>query len=94
MKILWLPLFYMSIPWLLALILVKWPALRKRTWLKWITSMVLVVLTLYLGGLSFLTSIKGMSEAGLKSFTGAIVFPPIGIACVVWYCVTVFGNTT
>lgn len=94
MKILWLPLLYMSIPWLLAWILLQWPAIRKRIWLKWVTIMVFIVLTLCLGVLSFLTSIKGMSEAGLKCFTGAIVFPPIGIACIVWYCATVFGNRT
>ena len=94
MKVLWLPLFYMSIPWLLALLLVKWQAVRARTWLKWITLVLLTVLTLCLGGLSFLTSINGMSATGLKCFTGAIIFPPIGIACIAWYCATVFENKT
>ena len=90
MKTLWLPLFYVSIPWILAFILPQWPALNGKSGLKWFVLFVFVCLALWLTYLSFITSISGMNANGIKCVTGAIIFPPIGLGSIVGYCLVMF----
>lgn len=85
MKILWLPLLYVAIPWVLAILLIKSRLIRKSALLNGIISFLLTGLTLWLTYLSLTTSIEGMRAKGIKCLTGVIVFPPIGIACLVCY---------
>lgn len=85
MKILWLPLCYVSIPWVLAMLLVKLQWIRKNTWRNRAILFVLIILAFLLTYLSFVTSISGMKAKGIKSLTGAVVFPPIGIGSIIWY---------
>lgn len=90
MKNLWLPLFYVSIPWIVAFLLIKWSFIRSNALLRWMILFMFISLALWLTGLSLITSIEGMREKGLKCLNGIIVFPPIGIGAIVWYVATVF----
>ncbi len=85
MKSLCLPLLYVAIPWALAILLIKSRLKRRSALLNGMVSFLFTGLTLWLTCLSFTTSIEGMMEKGIKCLNGIIVFPLIGIGCLVWY---------